>query len=190
MRLCTGLAQMCETIIAFLCCFSTAEQDRDGLSHGTRREQQGRSSNGMRELTPATDDASSSSRLLHSTPLPNEALATRSAGSASGRHKGDQAVKPRHHEAQQAYDQRRKPPNDLMHPEAMQQHGKPTAIDPLFDEDDECCTACLEEYDCENPAIKLQCGHHFHLGCVLQWAERSRTCPICASPLTGEIFDM
>ncbi|XP_057780579.1 probable E3 ubiquitin-protein ligase RHB1A isoform X2 [Salvia miltiorrhiza] len=46
------------------------------------------------------------------------------------------------------------------------------------DEEDSCPT-CLEEYDTENPKIITKCNHHFHLSCILEWMERSDTCPIC-----------
>ncbi|KZV21811.1 protein binding protein [Dorcoceras hygrometricum] len=46
------------------------------------------------------------------------------------------------------------------------------------DEDDTCPT-CLEEYNKENPKILTKCSHHFHLSCILEWKERSNTCPIC-----------
>lgn len=46
-------------------------------------------------------------------------------------------------------------------------------------EDEDNCPICLEEYDLENPKIDTQCKHHFHLGCILEWMERSETCPVC-----------
>eukprot|EP00262_Sarcandra_glabra_P008452 TRINITY_DN21985_c0_g1_i1.p1 TRINITY_DN21985_c0_g1~~TRINITY_DN21985_c0_g1_i1.p1 ORF type:complete len:219 (-),score=41.12 TRINITY_DN21985_c0_g1_i1:507-1163(-) len=46
------------------------------------------------------------------------------------------------------------------------------------DEEDVCPT-CFEEYDAENPRIITKCDHHFHLSCILEWMERSDTCPIC-----------
>ncbi|PIN19682.1 hypothetical protein CDL12_07636 [Handroanthus impetiginosus] len=49
---------------------------------------------------------------------------------------------------------------------------------PLQDEEDVCPT-CLEEYDAENPKIITKCDHHFHLACILEWMERSETCPVC-----------
>ncbi|OIV93665.1 hypothetical protein TanjilG_04897, partial [Lupinus angustifolius] len=47
----------------------------------------------------------------------------------------------------------------------------------LAEEDD--CPICLEEYDAENPKLTTDCDHHFHLACILEWTERSETCPIC-----------
>ncbi|KAL7610570.1 probable E3 ubiquitin-protein ligase RHB1A isoform X1 [Lactuca sativa] len=41
------------------------------------------------------------------------------------------------------------------------------------------CPTCLEEYDEENPKIVTKCEHHFHLSCILEWMERSNTCPVC-----------
>ncbi|KAK1436246.1 hypothetical protein QVD17_02025 [Tagetes erecta] len=41
------------------------------------------------------------------------------------------------------------------------------------------CPTCLEEYDEENPKIITKCEHHFHLACILEWMERSDTCPVC-----------
>ncbi|KAJ0665943.1 putative transcription factor C2H2 family [Helianthus annuus] len=41
------------------------------------------------------------------------------------------------------------------------------------------CPTCLEEYDEENPKIITKCEHHFHLSCILEWMERSDTCPVC-----------
>lgn len=35
------------------------------------------------------------------------------------------------------------------------------------------------EYNLENPKIVTQCSHHFHLGCIYEWMERSDTCPMC-----------
>ncbi|XP_034702567.1 probable E3 ubiquitin-protein ligase RHB1A isoform X2 [Vitis riparia] len=37
----------------------------------------------------------------------------------------------------------------------------------------------VEEYDAENPKIVTKCEHHFHLACILEWMERSDTCPVC-----------
>uniref|UniRef100_A0A5B7A6A7 RING-type E3 ubiquitin transferase n=1 Tax=Davidia involucrata TaxID=16924 RepID=A0A5B7A6A7_DAVIN len=47
-----------------------------------------------------------------------------------------------------------------------------------LDEEDVCPT-CLEEYDAENPKMITKCEHHFHLSCILEWMERSDTCPVC-----------
>ena len=37
----------------------------------------------------------------------------------------------------------------------------------------------LAEYDPENPKIPTKCDHPFHLACILEWMERSETCPVC-----------
>ncbi|CAN0884437.1 Probable E3 ubiquitin-protein ligase RHB1A [Linum grandiflorum] len=49
----------------------------------------------------------------------------------------------------------------------------------LKTEEDDVCPICLEEYDSENPKLITKCEHHFHLPCILEWLERSDTCPIC-----------
>lgn len=59
---------------------------------------------------------------------------------------------------------------------------EPSKVDaPLASATDEedVCPTCLEEYDAENPRILTKCEHHFHLSCILEWMERSDTCPIC-----------
>lgn len=45
--------------------------------------------------------------------------------------------------------------------------------------DEDVCPTCLDGYNTENPKIPTQCGHHFHLGCIYEWMERSKTCPVC-----------
>ncbi|KAH1115524.1 hypothetical protein J1N35_008902 [Gossypium stocksii] len=47
------------------------------------------------------------------------------------------------------------------------------------EEEEDVCPTCLEEYDAENPKIISKCEHHFHLACILEWMERSDTCPVC-----------
>ncbi|KAF7828251.1 putative E3 ubiquitin-protein ligase RHB1A isoform X1 [Senna tora] len=37
----------------------------------------------------------------------------------------------------------------------------------------------LTEYDAENPKLSTKCDHHFHLACILEWMERSESCPVC-----------
>uniref|UniRef100_A0A7N0VJA6 RING-type E3 ubiquitin transferase n=1 Tax=Kalanchoe fedtschenkoi TaxID=63787 RepID=A0A7N0VJA6_KALFE len=50
---------------------------------------------------------------------------------------------------------------------------------PFVMEEEDVCPTCLEEYDAENPKIMTKCDHHFHLACILEWKERSETCPVC-----------
>ncbi|KAK1290259.1 E3 ubiquitin-protein ligase [Acorus calamus] len=51
--------------------------------------------------------------------------------------------------------------------------------DPIISDEEDVCPTCLEEYDAENPRIITKCEHHFHLSCILEWLERSDTCPVC-----------
>ncbi|XP_047171805.1 probable E3 ubiquitin-protein ligase RHB1A isoform X2 [Vigna umbellata] len=53
--------------------------------------------------------------------------------------------------------------------------GKPV----ILVEEEDTCPICLEEYDAENPKLATNCDHHFHLACILEWMERSETCPVC-----------
>ncbi|CAI9109901.1 OLC1v1009827C4 [Oldenlandia corymbosa var. corymbosa] len=46
-------------------------------------------------------------------------------------------------------------------------------------DDEDVCPTCLEEYTTENPKIVTKCSHHFHLGCIYEWMERSDSCPVC-----------
>ncbi|KAK4740763.1 hypothetical protein SAY87_024351 [Trapa incisa] len=50
-------------------------------------------------------------------------------------------------------------------------------------DDEDICPTCLEEYTPENPKITTQCSHHFHLGCIYEWMERSESCPICGKAM-------
>ncbi|KAL8543601.1 hypothetical protein ACS0TY_004246 [Phlomoides rotata] len=52
-------------------------------------------------------------------------------------------------------------------------------IVPPLQEEEDVCPTCLEEYDTENPKMITKCDHHFHLSCILEWMERSDTCPVC-----------
>ncbi|KAL6979566.1 RING-type E3 ubiquitin transferase [Sarracenia purpurea var. burkii] len=49
----------------------------------------------------------------------------------------------------------------------------------VLEEEEDGCPICLEEYDAENPKLIGKCDHHFHLACILEWMERSDTCPVC-----------
>lgn len=53
-------------------------------------------------------------------------------------------------------------------------------------EDEDVCPTCLEEYTTENPKIITKCSHHFHLGCIYEWMERSESCPVCGKVM---VFD-
>ncbi|KAK6128782.1 hypothetical protein DH2020_037488 [Rehmannia glutinosa] len=51
-------------------------------------------------------------------------------------------------------------------------------------EDEDVCPTCLEEYTTENPKIITKCSHHFHLGCIYEWMERSDNCPVCGKVMS------
>ncbi|KAI3501913.1 hypothetical protein L2E82_42238 [Cichorium intybus] len=65
-------------------------------------------------------------------------------------------------------------------PESLEKVKVPEGIPYEQSSDNEdVCPTCLEEYTLENPKIVTQCSHHFHLGCIYEWMERSDTCPMC-----------
>jgi len=53
-------------------------------------------------------------------------------------------------------------------------------------EEEDVSPTCLEEYTPENPKIVTKCSHHFHLGCIYEWMERSENCPVCGKVM---VFD-
>lgn len=53
----------------------------------------------------------------------------------------------------------------------------------ISDEDEDVCPTCLEAYGEENPKIFAGCGHSFHLACIYEWLERSKTCPVCGQKM-------
>lgn len=53
-------------------------------------------------------------------------------------------------------------------------------------DDEDVCPICLEEYTSENPRIITKCSHHYHLSCIYEWNERSKTCPVCSKLMVFE----
>jgi hypothetical protein len=43
------------------------------------------------------------------------------------------------------------------------------------------CSICRD--DNQESVVSTQCDHHFHEGCILTWARRTKTCPLCREPL-------
>ncbi|KAK8819619.1 hypothetical protein WA556_002607 [Blastocystis sp. ATCC 50177/Nand II] len=41
------------------------------------------------------------------------------------------------------------------------------------------CPICLNGYTQEDRIIELPCKHSFHHSCILEWANKHNTCPIC-----------
>ncbi|KAL4373930.1 hypothetical protein AHAS_Ahas05G0131000 [Arachis hypogaea] len=62
----------------------------------------------------------------------------------------------------------------------------------ILEEEEDVCPICLEEYDAENPKLTTKCDHYFHLACILEWMERSETCPVCdqVSRFRGDSFSI
>lgn len=56
------------------------------------------------------------------------------------------------------------------------------SIDEEKKENAEICAVCREE--CENSdKHKTECGHVFHLGCLMPWLKNNNTCPCCREEL-------
>ncbi|KAG9136319.1 hypothetical protein Leryth_003886 [Lithospermum erythrorhizon] len=41
------------------------------------------------------------------------------------------------------------------------------------------CTICIEDFGLGSLADKLPCKHLFHKSCIVEWLNRSNTCPLC-----------
>ncbi|KAL2902601.1 putative E3 ubiquitin-protein ligase RHB1A [Bienertia sinuspersici] len=64
-------------------------------------------------------------------------------------------------------------------------------VEPHLIIEEEDCPICLEEYTEENPKMLTKCEHHFHLCCILEWLERSETCPVCDKEMSiDEAFNL
>eukprot|EP00250_Pteridium_aquilinum_P002285 c12482_g1_i1 orf=85-1281(+) len=51
---------------------------------------------------------------------------------------------------------------------------------------DDSCSICLEPFCDSDPATVTSCKHDYHLQCILEWAQRSKDCPMCWRPLSFE----
>lgn len=54
---------------------------------------------------------------------------------------------------------------------------------PEVQQDPDVCSICLDEFTADDPSNSTQCGHMFHLQCIMQWAQRSQECPMCFKAL-------
>lgn len=50
------------------------------------------------------------------------------------------------------------------------------------------CAVCLSDFE-ENEKIRLlpKCNHSFHIDCINMWFHSHSTCPLCRTPVDGEI---
>ena len=170
----------CEALLAYLCCFDLGMPER----------------NEPARAAPATAHREESSRLLHqharpenssSTAAPMVAStkrATAEAGMQARRSAEPPPSLPRPRNPHSAPGSDSSKTTTSAAPTSHSVDAKVSSVRSLLADEDECCAACLEEYDDENPRIHLVCSHEFHLGCILQWAERSCTCPICERDLS------
>ncbi|KAJ9163633.1 hypothetical protein P3X46_023282 [Hevea brasiliensis] len=58
-----------------------------------------------------------------------------------------------------------------------------TAIEALeiikIEDSTEHCMICLEELLIGSEVTRMPCSHLYHSGCILNWLEKSRACPLC-----------
>jgi len=60
----------------------------------------------------------------------------------------------------------------------------------LQPQEEDVCSICLDEFTEDDPGQSTTCGHLYHLQCVMQWAQRSRECPLCFRALQLEDEEM
>lgn len=54
---------------------------------------------------------------------------------------------------------------------------------PIAEEEANVCSICLDEFGDADPAVPTSCRHHYHLQCIMSWAQRSHECPLCFKTL-------
>ncbi|KAK9908472.1 hypothetical protein WJX75_008453 [Coccomyxa subellipsoidea] len=54
---------------------------------------------------------------------------------------------------------------------------------PVVEVEEDVCSICLDEFTAEDPEQRTSCEHRYHLQCIMQWAQRSRECPMCFKAL-------
>lgn len=65
----------------------------------------------------------------------------------------------------------------------------PTVNEMASMEESDLCCICLEDYTAENPKFFGECRHHFHLHCLLEWKQRSNSCPMCCAETLRGVGD-
>ena len=56
--------------------------------------------------------------------------------------------------------------------------------EPLKSSPDGACSICLTEFaETDLQAVRLACGHTFHLHCLSEWTALSPSCPLCRAEL-------
>jgi len=52
-----------------------------------------------------------------------------------------------------------------------------------YDDDEDCCLFCLEEFGDPARCMTLPCGHRMHISCADPWLIKHGNCPTCRHPL-------
>lgn len=76
-------------------------------------------------------------------------------------------------------------PRALPVTEVMTMPAKKSAVEALVrekamsDYEETDCVICLEKFVLEAEVIKMPCLHVYHKDCIIQWLERTHSCPFC-----------
>lgn len=73
--------------------------------------------------------------------------------------------------------------DDDRHGNDVCSRSKVISMDAALEEEENVCSICLDEFTDEDPSAETRCGHGYHLQCIMQWAQRSRECPLCFEEL-------
>ncbi|KAK9811883.1 hypothetical protein WJX72_011777 [[Myrmecia] bisecta] len=70
----------------------------------------------------------------------------------------------------------------------FQMAGEPEVFDlddgiPVVEAEPDVCSICLDSFTPDDPGQVTECNHEYHLQCIMQWAQRSRECPMCFKAL-------
>jgi len=83
-----------------------------------------------------------------------------------------------------AQDERTSEASDqVLHEAPVCARSKVISMEDAMEEEENVCSICLDEFTDEDPVAETRCGHGYHLQCIMQWAQRSRECPLCFTQL-------
>ena len=66
---------------------------------------------------------------------------------------------------------------------------RPAIVTDSTENVDVSCSICLGTYQEGQELFILDCGHVYHEGCILEWLEKDRVCPICRKNMSKSDLD-